>query len=145
MSTHKLNHYIDGSPALHNLTQQAERLIALQRTWHSLAPEALARYCSVASFENNILVIYTDNGAIASKLKQQLPTLLAKLQQRKIEVTLIRVEVQAQPLHTNHHKIKEIALSPGGIESLTRLADNLEDTPLKSALTAMLARHTRKN
>lgn len=145
MSTRKLNYFIDTSPALHNLTQQAQRLMALQNTLNSLAPQPLAQFCSVASFENNVLVIYTDNGAIASKLKQQLPTLLAKFQQRKIEVTSIRVEVQAQPLHTNHIKIKEIALSSGGIESLERLADYLEDSPLKSALAAMLARHTKKN
>lgn len=145
MAVRKLNHYIDASPSLHNLTQQAQRLIALQSTLNALAPQPLAKFCSVASFENKVLVIYTDNGAIASKLKQQLPSLLAKFQQRGIEVTSIRVEVQAPPLHTNHHKIKEIALSQGGIESLERLADHLKDSPLKSALAAMLARHTKKN
>lgn len=145
MSTRKLNYFIDASPALHNLTQQAQRLMNLQETLNSLAPQPLAKFCSVASFEHNVLVIYTDNGAIASKLKQQLPTLLTKFQQRKIEVTSIRIEVQAQPSHPNHHKIKEIALSTGGFESLERLGGSLEDSPLKSALAAMLARHSKKN
>lgn len=145
MSTHKLTHFIDSTPALHNLTLQAQRLMALQKTFNLVAPAPLVKFCSVASFGNNTLVIYAENGSIASKLKQQLPTLLAKFKLREIEVTSIRVEVQAQPTHVNHHKIKEIALSTGGIESLERLTNNLSDSPLKSALAVMLARHTSKN
>jgi len=145
MIVRKLNDFLHASPTLDNLAHQAERLMALQKTLNIIVPQPLAKFCSVASFSNESLVIYTDNGAIAAKLKQQLPTLLAKFRERGVEVTAIRVEVQARSPHTNQHKIKEIAPSTVGLQSLKALAESLGDSPLKSAITTMLSRHSSKN
>ena len=144
MSTNKLNTYLHASPILDGLAIKAQRLLDLQKVFNHLAPQSLVNYSSIASFENNILVIYTVNGAIAAKLKQQIPSVLAKFHKRGFEVTSIRVEVQAQPRSTNPNKMKEIELSPGATQSLETLAESLSESPLKLALQTMLQRHTAK-
>lgn len=145
MSVRKLDDFLHASPTLDSLTHQAQRLMRLQQLFSRIAPQPIAQFCNVASFLNQSIVIYANNGAIAAKLKQQLPTLLAKFRGRGIEVTSIHVEVQAARPVTNHHKIKEIALGTGGIQSLKALSDSLADSPLKLAVMTMLKRHSGQN
>lgn len=144
MSVRKLNAYLHASPILDSLAVKAQRLLELQKVFNNIAPQSLANYCSVASFENHTLVIFTGNSAIAAKLKQQIPTVLAKFHKRGIEITSIRVEVQVRPRSTNLNKMKEIELSPGATQSLETLAESLNASPLKLAIEAMLQRHTEK-
>ena len=144
MSVQKLNTFLHASPILESLAVKAQRLLELQKVFNQIAPQSLANYCSVASFENHTLVIFTDNSAIAAKLKQQIPTVLAKFHKWGIEVTSIRVEVQVRPRSTNVSKMKEIELSPNATHSLEALAGSLNASPLKLAIETMLQRHTEK-
>ena len=67
-----------------------------------IAPPQLAQRCALGGFVEGNLTIYADNGAIAAKLRQMLPSLLLKFQAMGYEVTAIRIAVQA-----NYNSITE--------------------------------------
>jgi hypothetical protein len=141
MASRKIDYYLQGTARLQQLTEHANHLINLQKLYIKLAPSGLAVQSSVAAHDGRTLVITTGNGAIAAKLRQQLPSLLAKFQERGVEVTSIQVRVQARnPEPTPGHP-KQIALSSAALSDLERLSKSLEDAPLKMAVETMIARH----
>ena len=141
MTAHKVDFYLTGSDRLQSLFSQAQALLRLQRIFAEIAPASLARSCKVASMEQKILVLFADNGAIAAKLKQLLPSLLARLQQNGVEVTALRVEVQALQVPQRAQKTPHAELSGAALGSLKDLSAGLAESPLKSALERMVARH----
>jgi hypothetical protein len=141
MASRKIDYYLQGTARLQQLTTHANYLIKLQKLYAELAPSGLALQSNVAAHDGRTLVITTGNGAIAAKLRQQLPSLLAKFQERGIEVTSIQVRVQARnPDQASRHS-KQIALSEAALTDLERLSRSLEDAPLKMAVETMIARH----
>ena len=82
-----------------------------------------------------------ENAAIAAKLKLLAARLLASYQKQRLEVTSIRIEVQVREAASGvAPPAKDKRLSIETIENLEKLADGLEDSPLKQALTTMTAR-----
>lgn len=143
MAAQKIRSYFHSAPALQSLVDQAQRLIELQRLWEKLAPQPLAKSCKVGNLRQQMLTLLANNGAVASKAKQQLPSLLAKFQAQGIEITAIRIEVQAQSWRSGAKPAKKIAISSAGQASLEQLAQKLEESPLKNSLQAMLKRQKR--
>jgi hypothetical protein len=139
----KIHSYFRSAPALQSLADQAHRLIELQRLWEKFAPQPLAKSCKIGNLRQQTLTLLAINGAAAAKIKQMLPSLLAKFQAQGIEITAIRVEVQAQSQRKAAKSAKEIALSRAGQDSLEQLAQKLEESPLKDALRTMLERQKR--
>jgi len=141
MTAHKVEFYLTGSDRLQSLFNQAQALLRLQRIFAEIAPAALARSCKVASMEQKTLVLFADNGAIAAKLKQLLPSLLARFQQNGVEVTALRVEVQALQAPQRAQKTAHAELSDAALDSLKDLSAGLAESPLKAVLERMVARH----
>ncbi len=126
---------------MNRLARAAQRLNAISRIWETVAPIGLARSCRVGRLDDGVLTLLADNGAIASKIKQQLPSLLEKLQQRGSEITGIRVDVQVKiPLPERVSAPKQ-GISQQSLASLEKLDNELEDSPLKEALTNLIKRH----
>ncbi|MBZ0091734.1 MAG: DUF721 domain-containing protein [Sulfuricellaceae bacterium] len=141
MPTQKLRHYFDFSPKLHTWIQQADYLRSLQQVLLSELPAALQPSCRVGSFASDgILTIYAANGAVASKLRLQAPSLLAKLKILRAEVTAIRIEVQVSPPQKPPQGPKRARLGEAGVAEFKTLADQLEESPLKRVLLR-LVRH----
>jgi len=140
----KIGDVIASSGDLKALSRQAQRLRALQQFVLEAIPSALALASRVANLKAGTLVILADNSAIAAKLRQLAPRLLLHLSERGFEVTGIRVEVQVNP-----HKIKgeeeftNPALPPDAIKEFKKLSDALPVSPLKSALSRLIARQRR--
>jgi len=124
------------------LSSHARRLLKLQRSLELAVPGALARSCRIANFKLGIVVIHTDNGAVAAKLRQLATRLGDEFRKGGAEVTEIRVRVQPRPAGP------AAAPSPGsnrlGVaakQRLAYLADGLGDaSPLKSALRRLIER-----
>ena len=88
MTARKLDSFfITPASPLNRLALAAQRLNSISRIWETVAPIGLARFCRVGRLDDGVLTLFADNGAIASKIKQQLPSLLEKLQQRGSEIT----------------------------------------------------------
>jgi hypothetical protein len=142
MTARKLDSYLNepASP-LSRLTAAAQGLSTLARIWESVAPIALARSCRVGRVDNDVLTVYADNGSIASKLNQQLPSLLEKLQQRGGKINGIRIDVQVNmPSPATAYSAKPV-ISPIALDSLEELQLNLPDSKLKEALTNLIGHH----
>ena len=144
MTARKLDSFLsEASSPLSRLTAAAQRLSALSHLWESVAPLGLVRSCRVGRLDCGVLTLYADNGAVASKLKQQLPSLLTKFQQRGGEITGIQVDVQVNLPLTNSRTAKKSAISNQGLSSLKELEHELPDSDLKVALTNLIQNQGR--
>ncbi|MDD5241285.1 MAG: DUF721 domain-containing protein [Sulfuricella sp.] len=141
MVAHPAHSFLSAEPGLQTLLRQAQKLLELQKVWGEITPKPLATASRVGTVNLQTLVVYADNGAVAAKLKQLVPTLLAKLQARGVEVTAIRVDVQVNPL-TPGKKPKNLAVSHNALASLEKLENSLADSPLKNALHSLIQRHS---
>ena len=144
MAAHKLGFFLDTAPGLKALQSEAEKRTLLQNAWREAAPSALICASHAGALQSGILTIYTGNGAVAAKLKQQAPRLLGKLQERVSEVTSIRFEVQVRNPETETKRHKDLALSQAALSALRQLEESLEDSPLRNALHNLVGRHSRK-
>jgi hypothetical protein len=143
MAARKINFYLETlrlTPEHQRLFRHMEKLTAMQRVFMKIAPPQLAQHCALGGFSEGNLTICADNGAIAAKLRQMLPSLLLKFQAMGYEVTAIRIAVQA-----NYRNIRGDYLTSGkprigdeGVKSLNGLAAGLPDSPLKKAVESLL-------
>lgn len=81
------------SPTLARLAQLGresnQRLDAIK----PLLPEAIRRSVKAGPIDNSVWCLLADNSAIASKLRQFLPSMQAELSARGMQVTAIRIRV----------------------------------------------------
>ncbi len=144
MPARKLDFYLNSSAPLRDLTLAVRQLNELQQILAINAPPALAQSCCVKQLRAGILFLAAANAAVATQLKQLTPRLLASYQKQGKEVTSIRIEVQVgNPPPPPSPDREKKSLSIETIENIQALADGLEASPLKDALSR-LAAHSRK-
>ena len=144
MSAHKINFYLNSSDRLRSLNQAARQITELHQVLMDTAPPELAQACCVKQLRDGTLTLLAENAAIAAKLKQLAARLLASYQKLRWQITSIRIEVQVAEAAPNPAAQREPKrLSIETIENLENLAGQLEDSPLKQALTTMAARHRK--
>lgn len=124
---------IDALPELRALNRDVRRLMALQSALAEVLPDNLAAFATVASMNAGELVLFVDNGAVAAKLRQMTPRILASLRQPGYEITGIHLQVQVSK-RGNPLPQKQISLSAGARNAIGALSDRLDASPLKSAL-----------
>jgi len=146
MPAHKIDFYLNSSNSLRQLANEARRIAELQQVFLKIAPQPLTQACCVKQLRAGTLFLLAENAAIAAKVKQLFPRLLTIYQKLGWQVTSIRVEVQVK--ETPPQPVTGCArarLSIETIDNLERLAAGLEDTPLKQALTNMVAHQRGKS
>ena len=141
MTSERIGLLIDRLPQLQSLNRQVRRLLALQDILTEVLPDSLASSTTVALSAAEELVLFTDNGAAAAKLKQLAPRILVFFRQQGHEVTAIRVQVQVRIRH-NPLLQKQISLSPTARQAISELSATLDASPLKSALERLGRRKT---
>lgn len=141
MPAHPAHSFLNAAPNLQALLQQAQKLLALQLAWNEVAPKPLAAASRVGALRQQTLIVYANNGAIAGKLRQLVPSLLEKIQKRGVEITAIRVDVQVEALPPGK-KPKDLTVSHNALSSLEKLERSLADSPLKNALHTLIQRHS---
>lgn len=139
MGSERIGLLIRQLPELQGLARQVKRLSALQATIADALPANLAASVALAVSETGELVLYADNGAVATKLKHLAPRILVFLRQRGIEATGIRVQMQVSIRH-NSLPQKQISLSPAGCKAIQELAQRIANPLLKSALERLSRR-----
>lgn len=151
MKLHKIDSYfsiLGESQDYAQIFSRANVIYKNQLTFKQLIPKQLAPYCTIGQINAGKLTVLVDNSAIASKLKQILPSLLVKLQQRGWEVTSFQISVQANHAAfntkksvTNGNKEKKIKLSETGKKYLNQLATSLPNTELSEAIRSFVRKH----
>jgi hypothetical protein len=89
------------------------------------------------------LFICADNAAVAAKLKQLAPRLLAAIRENEAEINQIRIEVQVggragAGLYTS----RKTPLTPATIQRFGALAQAIPEGGLKAAISRLAARHS---
>ena len=145
MSARKIGSYLNASNGLRHLAGEARRIAELQQVFLKTAPQPLTLACRVKQLRAGSLFLLAENAAIAAKAKQLVPRLLAFYQKLGWQVTSIRVEVQvSEPAPQPVARAARKPLSIDTIENLEQLAAGLEDSPLKQALTNLVAHQRGK-
>ena len=139
MTRDRIGLLIDRLPELQGLNRQVRRLLALQHMLTEVLPGSLAASTTLALSATNELVLFTDSGAIAAKLKLLAPRIVDFFRQQGHEVTSIRVQVQVR-IHHNPLPKKKILLSPIARKAISELSSTLDISPLKSALESLSRR-----
>ncbi len=129
------------APELQALGRSTARLQELGRTLARLVPPSLGRHSQVAFDGSGGLILFTDNPATASRLRQITPRLLTGFRESGEEVSAIRIRVQVGGEAAPALPIKA-KLGPQAARSLAQLADNISHEPLRAALRRLRARAT---
>jgi len=120
----------------------AKRLLALQRCLCSASPPGIAKLCRVANYRLGTIVIHAENGAVATKLRQLSARLGHEFEKSGVEVTEIRVRVQAQDGGRDRGASPiGNSLSAKSKSALTSLQTSLpESSPLRAPLEKLIRR-----
>ena len=142
MPLHTFGSLIGASAELKALNALARRLDALQAAYHHATPPELACASRVKSCGAGTLHVAADNAAVAAKLKQLAPTLLAAIRCSQSEITQIRISVEVNGRATPRaYRSQKQALTKLTIGRLDELAERVHDSRLKAALARLARRH----
>jgi hypothetical protein len=123
---------------LEAISMRVKRIAALQKAFVDAAPKDLTQWSRVGSETQGILVLLADNGAVAARLRQSAPRLLAAIRKRWPEVTAIRIEVQVvQNSKVKNRQKRRVGTT--GLEDLRQLAGALPDSALRTAIVNLIA------
>ena len=124
---------------LEAISMRVKRIAALQQAYLNAAPKEFARWSRVGYETQGTLVLLADNGAVAARLRQSTPRVLAAIRQRWPEVTGIRIEVQVvRDRNVKHLQTGRIGAT--GLQQLGQLAGALPEGPLQAAVRRLIAR-----
>ena len=142
MPLSKIGNLLGSAAELKALTARARRMRELQTLYLGSAPRELVSSSRVKDCRAGTLLIAADNAAVAAKLKQLAPSLLATIRKTEAEITGIRIEVQVTAaMYSRPRKLEKNALSADAVEKFEALAKSVPAGDLKSALGNLVRRH----
>ena len=124
------------------LKARVKRLTELQSLYVRTAPRELAGSSRVKGCRAGTLFVFADNAAVAAKLKQLAPRLLAAIRENEPEINQIRIEVQVGGREgVSGAKTRKKPLSEATVRRFDELAEAIPDGALKAAISRLAARH----
>jgi hypothetical protein len=136
---HRLKTYLASNTELRQLSSKAEQLTTLQRHFDSIVPPSLKNSSHVLQVNRQAVVIAAANGAVAAKLRQMTDELISLFQARGCEVTGIQIKVQVTT-QTRVMPSEPRKLGKPARDALSKLEEDLADSPLKTALRRLAKR-----
>ena len=131
-----------GSTELKAVTARVRRLKELQSLYARTAPRELESSSRVKGYRAGTLFVWADNAAVAAKLKQLAPRLLASIRENEAEITKIRIEVQVGGRATpGPYRSLKKPLTAAAVNRIGDLARRIPDGRLSAALSRLAARH----
>lgn len=119
------------------------QMTSLLRDLEQLLPDYLTPHVEPGLIKDGTLTLFAAHNALAARLRQIEPRLLAELQARGWPVAALKVRVRPQAA-PEPKQPKQAQLSAAGGDALRTLTETLEPSPLRTALARMVARHTAK-
>lgn len=149
-----LDDWLTKAGPVSSLIQTARQLSVLESEVLALLPPAIRPAVAVAGIrrdgsgpgQEHTLVLLAAHGAAAARIRQVVPSLLARLQQRGSPVSAIRVRVQPDvgrdlDWDPSRQRKPRHGMSPNGLASMAELARALPDSPLREAVASLLDHH----
>ncbi|MGZ5093089.1 MAG: DciA family protein [Burkholderiales bacterium] len=140
MPLHTIGKLLSATDELKALQARTRQLLELQTLYLGSAPRELASSSRVKGYRAGTLFVSAENAAVAAKLKQLTPRILASVQKFEKQVTSIRIEVQVTGRQRTYKSIKT-SLTPEAIEEFDALSKRVRDPDLKSALANLVNHH----
>jgi hypothetical protein len=145
MPLNTIGKLLGATDELKALSARMRRLRELQTLYAGSAPRELAQASRVKNLKAGTLFVSADNAAVAAKLKQQAPSLLALIRKTESEITGLRIEVQVSGgVRERAPKSHKKPLGPDAIQKFGELAHRVENDGLKAALENLVHRHKPK-
>ena len=142
MPLQKLETLVSTASELKGLAARTRRLQELQTIYFRSAPRQLAVASRVRNYRGGTLFVSAVNAAVAAKLRQLAPTLLASIRETEPEITALRIDVQvAGAGYQRQSKSRKIAPGPAALERLEALSESVPEGQLKTALARLVRRH----
>lgn len=137
-------HYLDRDAAASRIMAHARLLMKLGRRFEQVAPGPLRHSARVANFKNGTLIIHTDNGAVAAKLRQMSQRLCAEMSRGGQDCIAMEVKVlPRQPEEFTAPTVKP--LTGKAQKTLRDTAEHLPQGPLRAALDLLLERSAKQD
>ncbi len=142
--TRDVSEFLKSSDKLAELLPAAQRVGQLQADCERLLPTLFAT-CRALQVRDGQLQVAVPNAALATRLRQVLPKLQSDLRAKGWAIEGIKLKVQPMPDEPQRPSGKRAdhELPGGAVSSFAELANSLEDSPLREALQALVARRRR--
>lgn len=144
MPLHDMRRLIGGATELESLREKTRGLALMQQAYVDCFPAEFAELTQasrVGYIQRGALYVLADNAAIAAKLRHLLPRLAPLLTKLGAKVSGIKVVVQVKnPTGGMHKASAKKSLPIDSIEKFSKLADQVRDPALKSALANLVTR-----
>lgn len=119
----------------------ASTLIRLAGVYQRMVPTHLGQASRLANIKAGTVVIHTESGAVAGKLRQMVPSLLDKFAQIGVHCQGIEVKVRTgSRLTEDRRHAEQKPLSVGARKELTLLSESLPPSALRTAIEQLLVR-----
>ena len=125
------------------LLARAQVLLQAQAALECCLPPALAGSVWVAQLEKGNLHLACNSGAVAARLRHQTQTLAIALSKCGLIVDHVRVSVQPEFQPTPPVVVDKPGLPATALTSLAQLNTEIENGPLKDALSRLLSHHRK--
>jgi hypothetical protein len=119
----------------------ARDLLKTQAALERSLPAALAGHVRVMQLDHGVLSVACDSGAAASRLRHQTAALLEALARQGVAATSVRVGVNPEHYARYVPPVDKTGVPASALDGLAHLNADLEDGPLKEALTRLLRHH----
>ncbi len=133
-------HFLDKDAAGGRLMAHARLLLKLSRRFEAVAPSAFRHAARVANYRAGKIVIHTESGAVAVKIRQMSQRLCDELSKGGPECSVMEVKVQPRqsPYQSTSSTVKPLSARSFGV--LRSTAETLPKGSLKDALENLLQR-----
>lgn len=136
--------YLNSDATTSRIMAHARLLQKLSRRFEAVAPSGLRHAARVANYKSGTIVIHTDNGAVAAKIRQMSQRLCDELSKGGAECSALEVKVQPRQIPYQSMSSTLKPLSDKAFGMLQSTAENLPEGPLRTALNTLLERAARK-
>ena len=135
--------YLNSDAAASRVMAHARLLQKLSRRFEAIAPAGLRHAARVANYKSGKIVIHTDNGAVAAKIRQMSQRLCDELSKGGTQCSDMEVKVQPRqiPYQSTTSTLKPLSSKAFGM--LQSTAESLPKGPLRDALDRLLERAAR--
>jgi len=131
--------WLASEPGFARLGEQAAKLAALQVDLRACVP---GMALTVIALERDTLVVGAEHAAVAARIRQISPTVLAALARRGWRIGTIRFKPQWTPPPVTRPRATKEVPGPQAVADLQALSERIEDPRLKLALRRLAERHT---
>ena len=125
------------------LLARTQMLLRAHAALERCLPSALAGSVWVAQLEHGNLHLACDSGAVAARLRHQTQSLATEMSAHGLIVDHIRVSVQPEFQSRPPVVVHKPGLPTHALTSLAQLNTEIEDGPLKEALSRLLNHHRK--